>query len=42
VVADPQGAAFIIAKGLQAGPMPQLPIGTPGTIGWRELYATDW
>jgi predicted enzyme related to lactoylglutathione lyase len=42
VVADPQGAVFIIAKGLQAGPMPQLPVGTPGTIGWRELFATDW
>jgi hypothetical protein len=42
VVADPQGAAFIIAKGLQAGPMPQPPMGTPGTIGWRELFAADW
>jgi len=42
VVADPQGAVFIIAKGLQAGPMPQLPVGTPGTIGWRELFAADW
>jgi predicted enzyme related to lactoylglutathione lyase len=42
VVGDPQGAVFIIAKGLVAGPMPQLPVGTPGTIGWRELFATDW
>jgi uncharacterized protein len=42
VVADPQGAVFIIAKGLEAGPMPQLPPGTPGTIGWRELFVTDW
>ena len=42
VVADPQGAVFIIAKGLQAGPMPGLPVGTPGTIGWRELFAADW
>jgi predicted enzyme related to lactoylglutathione lyase len=42
VVADPEGAVFIIAKGLAAQPMPSLPIGTPGTIGWRELYAVDW
>jgi uncharacterized protein len=42
VVADPQGAVFLIAKGLSSPPIPQLPIGTPGTIGWRELFATDW
>jgi len=42
VVSDPQGAVFLIAKGLDAGPRPQLPEGTPGTIGWRELFAADW
>jgi predicted enzyme related to lactoylglutathione lyase len=42
VVADPQGAVFIIAKGLEAQPMPQLAAGTSGTFGWRELFATDW
>jgi len=42
VAADPQGAVFIIAKGLSTMPLPQLPVGTPGTIGWRELYAADW
>ena len=42
VVSDPQGAVFLIAKGLVAGHMPQLPPGTPGTIGWRELFADDW
>jgi uncharacterized protein len=42
VVADPQDAVFIIAKGLVHGAMPQLPIGTPGTAGWRELFASDW
>ena len=42
VVADPQCAVFIIAKGLAAQPMPELPVGTPGTIGWRELFAADW
>jgi predicted enzyme related to lactoylglutathione lyase len=42
VVADPQGAGFLIAKGLAPDAPPQLPIGTPGTVGWRELYAEDW
>jgi predicted enzyme related to lactoylglutathione lyase len=41
VVADPQGAGFLIAKGLVADAPPELPIGTPGTVGWRELYAVD-
>jgi len=42
VVADPQGAGFLIAKGLTANAPPPLPEGTQGTIGWRELYANDW
>lgn len=42
VVSDPQGAVFIAAKGLSSMPMPELPMGTPGTVGWRELFATDW
>lgn len=42
VAGDPQGAIFIAAKGLADRPMSELPIGTPGTIGWRELFATDW
>jgi predicted enzyme related to lactoylglutathione lyase len=42
VVADPQGAGFIIAKGLVHDAPPELPIGTPGTVGWRELYAMEW
>lgn len=41
VVADPQGAGFIIAKGLVADAPPQLDPNTPGTVGWHELYATD-
>jgi uncharacterized protein len=41
VVSDSQGAGFMIARGL-SGEVPQLPpLGTPGTIGWRELYAGD-
>ena len=42
VVADPQGAIFIIAKPLSAVPLLQPPAGTPGSIGWRELFAADW
>lgn len=41
VVADPQGAVFLVAKGLRDEPMPQIPRGTPGTVGWYELYAAD-
>ena len=42
VVADSQGAGFIIAKGLSKDAMPPQPaIGTPGTVGWHELYAVD-
>ena len=42
VVADPQGAGFIIAKGLGDDAPPELPVGTQGTVGWRELYALEW
>ena len=42
VVADPQGAGFIIAKGLGDDAQPELPIGTQGSVGWRELYALEW
>ena len=41
VVADPQGAAFYIAKGLAARAPSTPPMGTPGTIGWNELMAGD-
>jgi hypothetical protein len=41
MVADPQGAPFYIAKGLMEAP-PPLPMGTPGTVGWNELMASDW
>lgn len=40
-VADPQGAGFMIAKGLSHAAMPAAPQGTPGTVGWHELYAVD-
>lgn len=42
VVSDPQGAPFLIAKPLVTEAPPPLPLGTPGTCGWRELYAEDW
>jgi uncharacterized protein len=41
VVADPQGAVFLVAKSLNSQTQPQLALGTPGTIGWHELYARE-
>lgn len=41
VVADPQGAGFLIAEPLVKEAPPPLALGTPGTIGWHELYALD-
>ncbi|MDW6021166.1 VOC family protein [Mesorhizobium sp. BAC0120] len=41
VVADPQGAIFMLLS--PKGPdQASLPARTPGTIGWHELYTTDW
>lgn len=41
VVADPNGASFMLFKGTTDAP-PQAPApGTPGHIGWHELYAGD-
>lgn len=40
VVADPQGAVFVLFQPLEAGD-PPAPMGTPGHVGWRELYAAD-
>jgi predicted enzyme related to lactoylglutathione lyase len=41
VVADPQGAVFMLftPNGGEASPVPP---GTPGRVGWHELYAADW
>ncbi len=41
VVADPQGAAFMLFKPLRDDPPPQPPRDAPGTIGWNELRALD-
>jgi hypothetical protein len=41
VIADPQGAVITLFKGMgEAAPAPA--IGTPGTVGWNELYAGEW
>jgi predicted enzyme related to lactoylglutathione lyase len=41
VVADPQGAGFLLFTGAtDERPIPT-PEGTPGQIGWRELMTTD-
>jgi uncharacterized protein len=40
VVADPQGANYMMFKGSGEMPKPPAPM-TPGTIGWHELHATD-
>jgi hypothetical protein len=43
VVADPQGAAFMLLKGATAGPPPQaFKASTPRHVGWNELHTTDW
>ena len=42
VVADPQGAGFMIAKPVPREGQHQFPPGTTGTVGWRELYAGEW
>jgi len=41
-VSDPQGAGFLIATPLVKDAPPPFAPGTPGTIGWHELYADDW
>jgi predicted enzyme related to lactoylglutathione lyase len=42
VVSDPQGAGFLLAKGLVQDAPADLPVGTAGTVGWHELYAGEW
>jgi uncharacterized protein len=41
VVADPQGATFILFKPQGEGGPPPPPM-APGHIGWCELYAAEW
>ena len=42
MVADPQGAVFYLITPSSTETPPAPPLGTPGRIGWRELYAGDW
>lgn len=43
VVADPQGAVFMLLHGATEGPPPQaFKADVPGHIGWNELHTTDW
>ena len=41
VIADPQGAVLALYRGIGEEPA-RPPMGTPGQIGWNELYASDW
>ena len=41
VVADPQGAAFMLFKGSSDEAPPNAAPGTPGHVGWHELHAGD-
>ena len=40
-VSDPQGAAFVLFRGHGADGPPPIAPGTPGTVGWHELHATE-
>ncbi|MGC1300955.1 MAG: VOC family protein [Caulobacteraceae bacterium] len=42
VVADPQGASFVLFKDAGTATPPPIPPQTPGGAGWRELMASDW
>jgi predicted enzyme related to lactoylglutathione lyase len=41
VVADAQGAVFLLFRGSGDQSMPVPAPGTPGTVGWHELHAVD-
>ena len=43
VVSDPQGCTFTLFRPRPISPPPEEPEpGTPGHIGWHELYAENW
>ncbi len=42
VVADPQGAGFVLFKGSLDERPPRPAMRAPGTLGWSELHAADW
>jgi len=42
VVADPQKATLALVKGLKPSQAKSTELGTPGRVGWHELFAADW
>ncbi|MGE5721842.1 MAG: VOC family protein [Sphingomonadales bacterium] len=42
VVADPQGAVFVLMAPFPVDLPPPVASGTPGHPAWRELYTSDW
>jgi uncharacterized protein len=42
VIADPQMATLALVKGLKPRQGQSIEPGTPGRVGWHELFATDW
>jgi len=42
VVADPQGAMFVLFKDTSASPPPRPAPMSPGSLGWAELHAANW
>ncbi|HEY1394231.1 MAG TPA: VOC family protein [Methylibium sp.] len=41
IVADPQGAVFMLMRGFSDQPPPQVAANTPGHVAWHELHADD-
>jgi predicted enzyme related to lactoylglutathione lyase len=41
VLTDPQGAVFLLFKDADGPARPEVAGGTPGHVGWHELYASD-
>lgn len=41
VVSDPQGAAFVLFRGMESGQPPPESGRAPGHVGWHELHAAD-
>jgi predicted enzyme related to lactoylglutathione lyase len=42
VIGDPQRATLALFKFANPMPSDQPAMGTPGRVGWNELYAVDW
>ena len=42
IIGDPQRAMLALFKFANPMPSDESPMGTPGRVGWNELYAVDW